>query len=653
MPDAHLPVARVAVDSGLAHLDRPFDYAVPDGVPAVPGCRVKVRFAGRQVAGIVLDRVVSSEHPGRLSPLTLVNPEPVATPEVLALCRAVADRHAGALWDVLRLALPPRQARVEAEPPANGPWPRPPAPDAGPWARYPTGRGFLEALVRGGAPRAVWSALPGPTWPHEVALAVQACLAGGRGAVIVVPDARDAARVSAALDGSSSVVVDSSDGAHPSALAPRLAHVELRADLGPTRRYRAFLAARRGEVRVVVGTRAAAYAPVENLGLVVLWDDGDDLHAEPRSPYAHVRDVLVQRAHLTGAAALLAGFARTAEGQLLVDTGWARPLTAAREQVRLVAPRVVGTTSDDLARDPAAQSARLPGLAFEAARRALADDAPVLVQVPRRGYAPALACQRDGTQARCTVCAGPLAVTSGHAIAACRWCGHLAGDWRCPVCGRRELRATVVGSRRTAEELGRAFPGVVVRTSGREEVLSRVDAGPSLVVCTPGAEPVADGGYGAVLLLDAWALLGRADLRAGEEALRRWFNACALARPAPTGRVVVVADVGIAAVQALVRWDPAGAAVRELADRVELGFPPAARLAAVDGPAGVLSEVAGSLDGFDLLGPVPHGGAQRLLVRAPLERSAALAAALARVQAGRSLRKEPGVRVELDPQQLG
>ena len=107
-----------------------------------------------------------------------------------------------------------------------------------------------------------------------------------------------------------------------------------------------------------------------------------------------------------------------------------------------------------------------------------------------------------------------------------------------------------------------------------------------LVVATPGAEPVADGGYGAVLLLDTWALLTRADLRAGEEALRRWLAAAALARPAPAGgRVVVVADGALAAVQALLRWDPAWFAARELAERRELGFPPAVRMASVTGAA--------------------------------------------------------------------
>ncbi len=624
------PVARVAVDTGVAHLDRPFDYAVPATMSAAePGCRVRVRFSGRLVDGIVLTRTTDTDHQGALQPLhALVSGEQVLTTEVAALARSVADRSAGSLYDVLRLALPPRHARVEAEPPGE-PAPAPPTPEPGSWSRYPEGPAFLHALVTG-APRAAWSALPGPTWPTEVAVAVQAALAAGRGALVVVPDARDVERVSTAL-----------------ADAP---HVALRADLGPAERYRRWLKVRRGEVRAVVGTRAAAFAPVADLGLVVLWDDGDDLHAEPRSPYVHTRDVLVQRAHLTGAAMLLGGFARTCEAQLLVDTGWARSLVPDRAVLREVAPRVTGTSEDDLARDPAAQAARVPGLAFSAARASLDAGTPVLVQVPRRGYVPSMACQRDRTPARCPACAGPLQVTSGHAIATCRWCGRLAGDWRCPRCEGRQLRASVTGSRRTAEELGRAFPGATVRTSGREEVLATVPTGPQLVVCTPGAEPVADGGYGAVLLLDAWASLTRADLRAGEEALRRWMAAAALARPqAP---VVVVADRTLVPVQALLRWDAAGFAARELAERTELAFPPATRVAAVSGPATAVAELLADLDVGEVLGPVPDGAGERAFVRVPRAQGAALAGALKGAMGVRSARKAEPLRVELDPLSL-
>jgi primosomal protein N' (replication factor Y) len=277
----------------------------------------------------------------------------------------------------------------------------------------------------------------------------------------------------------------------------------------------------------------------------------------------------------------------------------------------------------------------------------------VLVQVPRRGYVPALVCQRDRTPARCPSCGGPLRVTSGHAVPSCGWCGRLAGDWRCPVCEGRQLRASVVGARRTAEELGRALPGVPVVTSGRDEVLAGVPAKPALVVATPGAEPVAEGGYGAVLLLDTWALLTRTDLRAGEEALRRWLAAAALARPAGDGgRVVVVADHALAQVQALVRWDPEGAAERELADRTALGFPPATRMVAVSGAPRAVAEVVEAVGRGEVLGPVPDGEGERALLRVPRTGSAELLGALRTVLATRSAHKAENVRVQVDPLSL-
>ncbi|MEV4694420.1 primosome assembly protein PriA, partial [Micromonospora echinospora] len=433
-------------------------------------------------------------------------------------------------------------------------------------------------------------------------------------------------------------------------------HVRLTAADGPARRYRAFLAARRGDVAVVIGTRAAMFAPVDRLGLVAIWDDGDDLHAEPRAPYPHARDVLLTRAHLGDAAALVGGYARSAEAQLLVETSWAREVVADRAVVRARTPALAPTGDDpQLARDPGAASARLPSLAWTSARDALRADLPVLVQVPRRGYVPSVACADCRAPARCPHCAGPLALPSAQGTPACRWCGRVTAAYACPECGGRRLRASVTGARRTAEELGRAFPGVPVRTSGREEVLATVPGGAGLVIATPGAEPVADGGYGAVLLLDSWALLTRADLRAGEEALRRWMAAAALARPGPAGgRVVVVADGALAPVQALLRWDSAWFAARELAERRELGFPPAVRMASVTGTAEAVADLlAGArLPGdAEVLGPVPADeGRERMLVRVPRSRAAALADALHAAAGQRSARKAADpVRLQVDP----
>jgi primosomal protein N' (replication factor Y) len=195
-------------------------------------------------------------------------------------------------------------------------------------------------------------------------------------------------------------------------------------------------------------------------------------------------------------------------------------------------------------------------------------------------------------------------------------------------------------------------------------VLATVSAGPGLVVATPGAEPVAEGGYGAALLLDSWALLGRADLRAGEETLRRWMNAAALVRPASAGgQVVVAADAAHPVVQALVRWDPGWLAERELADRRELGFPPVTRIASLSGSPAALAEFLEALrmpEGADLLGPVPEpprpgqeGERERDLVRVPRTEGVALAQALAEVQGVRSAKKvAEHVRVQLDPLDL-
>ncbi|MGH3836701.1 MAG: primosomal protein N' [Pseudonocardiaceae bacterium] len=642
-PAAGLPVARVCVDTPLAHLDRPFDYQVPAELDAtaVPGVRLRVRFAGRLVDGWLLERIERSDHPGTLGWLhRVVSAEPALSPQVAALARAVADRCAGTMSDVLRLAVPPRHARVEAEL-SQPSMSLPQRPEAAGWGRYPRGPAFLDAVHHGRAAHACWQALPGEDWPARLAEAAVTAAAAGRGALLVLPDHRDTARVHAAV----------------AALAGPDAVVTLAAESGPAQRYRRWLAVRRGAVRIVVGTRAAAFAPVADLGLMVLWDDGDDLHAEPRAPYPHARLVLGQRAVLEGAALLVAGHARTAETQLSVDTGWAHGIVAAREVVRAAAPRVTAIGEDDtqLARDPSARAARLPAVAFEAARAALGRDRPVLVQVPRRGYVPALACGQCRTAARCRRCTGPLALPDA-GQAGCRWCGATEAGYRCPACGSSRFRAMVIGASRTAEEIGRAFPGVALITSGGGEVLADVPPGPALVVATPGAEPLAR--YGAALLLDAATLLTRPDLRAAEEALRRWMTAAAMVEPAADGgRVVVVAEASLATVQALIRWDPVGHASAELSARTELGFPPAVRMAALDGTPDILAGLEVPA-GAEVLGPVPvpgeaEGGRERLLVRVPRSQGLALATALAALQAGRSARKLPDpLRVELDPQQL-
>jgi primosomal protein N' (replication factor Y) len=806
-PAAELPYAQVVLHLELSHLDRAFDYLVPSDLDAdaQPGVRVRVRFAGQLVDGFIIGRAAESDFAGRFEYLQkVVSPLPVLTPEILDLARTVADRYAGTLADVLRLAVPPRHASAEKTPAKEqNLGPGKPV-DGAPWGVYGGGREFIKALQRKTAPklpRAVWTCLPATDWATAIATAMHAVATDtvvfpepepapvpasteepetaeaatdpdaivitddpavpdlkpdptdpalpdpdlptdydidteslrnldddrysdaeaesskapadavsavvsseaistadplhipGRGALAIVPDHRDLARLDAAL-------TEIVGPGH---------HVVLSEELGPAKRYQNWLAVLRGEVKMVIGTRSAMFAPVADLGLVTVWDDGDDLHAEPRAPYPHVREVLLLRAHATGAAALIGGYTCTAEGAQLVESRWAYPLTAFRSTVRAKSP-LIRTSGEELEkeRDPAAAAARLPNLAWRTARAALSDG-PVLVQVPRGGYAPSLACIRCRKHARCNHCHGPLELTSGHAMASCLWCGRPAGGWRCDgvvndrPCGGDRFRMLTIGVHRTAEELGRAFANTKVIFSAGDTVLSQVSDKPALVVATPGAEPVADGGYAAALLLDGWSLLARRDLRAGEEALRRWLNAAALVRPGTEGgKVVIMAEPGLAPVQALVRWDPVWHARRELTDRGELHYPPLARVAELTGTPAAVAEELSLLrlpEAAEILGPVAvdspraderaaqkadtrsgknadrlgrgergEGGDQprpapeerprqqlhRALVRVPRRLGGDLAEAVREAQGVRSARKaEDWVRVRIDPVQIG
>lgn len=655
----HEPVARVLPMLSVAHLDREFDYLVSadQSDDAQPGVRVRVRFHGRLVDAYLLERRSDTDHVGQLGWLDrVISPEPVLTAEVRRLVDAVAARYAGTRPDVLRLAIPPRHAGAEKGQRSAPLLPVVAPVDPSGWARYTGGEAFLQAIGEGRAARAVWQALPGESWCDRLAEAAAVAIGGGHAVLAVVPDQRD-------VDALWRAAITRIDEQSVVALA---------AGLGPSARYRRWLSVLRGQARLVVGTRSSVFAPVERLGLVMVWDDGDDSLAEPRAPYPHARDVGIQRAHQLRCALIIGGYARTAEAQALVVSGWAHNLVAARPVVRASAPRVVAIDEDGFAdeRDPAARTARLPSMALRAARASLERGAPVLVQVPRRGYLPSVACARCRTVARCRHCMGPLSLTARDADGAvCRWCGRIDSALRCRRCGADSIRAVVIGARRTAEELGRAFPGTTVITSAGDTVHTEIGAGPALVVATPGAEPQAPAGYGAALLLDCWSLLGRQDLRAAEDTLRRWMAAAAQVHTRADGGVVaVVADSSIPTVQALIRWDPVGHAESELDSRTAVGLPPATHMAAVDGAAEAVAGYLGLAhlpEEADVLGPVdlppgvrrPSGGDEqviRMLIRVRRDEGLALASALRDATAVHSARRDhDAVRVQIDPLNIG
>jgi primosomal protein N' (replication factor Y) (superfamily II helicase) len=307
--------------------------------------------------------------------------------------------------------------------------------------------------------------------------------------------------------------------------------------------------------------------------------------------------------------------------------------------------------------------------------RAALPQGPVLVQVPRAGYLVALVCQECREPMRCGFCGGPTRVQAGGLAdietvrASCAWCGRPQVDWACPICGSRRVRAPIVGAERTAEELGKAFLKTpVLQSIGGHRIAAVADTS-AIVVATPGAEPPAAGGYAGAVLLDTSLLLLRQDLRAAEEALRRWLNVVALVRSgADGGSVIAVGETSGRALQALVRVDPSGFAARELQERVAARFPPAVTLITVEGPAEALDEFISLVQPpqhTELLGPVEpdlqrppaddssEGLIQRLTIRAPLTEGAELIRAAKEAAAIRTARKSEGsLRIKVNPVDL-
>lgn len=645
------------ISSPLPQLDRLFDYAVPAELAAgaVVGARVRVRFAGRLTDGFILADTGSSDL-AELSEVLAIKGPPVVTAELAALAEAVARRYVGVRSDVLRAAVPPRHRRTELSV-VDGEGQLPVARPVGPpladdgsggragWSGWGRWQQALAAVARREQVRGALAVPTGTDWTEILVSAVTAARVAGRRSIVVVPDAGDVTVAMAAL---------------VSAIG-RDRCTRLTADLGPSARYRAYLRALSGDVDVLVGTRAAAFTPMPDLGLLLLWEDAEESLADPQAPYWHAREVIGMRADAQGVPVIMAGRLRTPEVQRLVDLGWARELSPDRGCWRGSGPLIRAPDEYDLARDAAALSVRLPRAALAIARDGLRRGS-VLVQVGSRGYLPVVACRRCRTPAVCPDCGGPLALPSAHGIAACGRCGRLARDWRCPECADVALRAVRIGSTRTAEELSRSLPSAAVVTSDADVgILAEVGPEPRLVIATPGAEPTAvGGGYAAALLLDGDRALARPEFRGQERVLLRWLRASSLVRDRSAGGVVlIVADPASAVAQATIRADPIGWASGELAVRSEIGLPPARRMVSITGVpeavADFLAQVADRATAAGIrvgepLGPLAlDAGRQRWLYQLDHRDAAAVAEVFRNIQLTRARGRQPVVTVRVDP----
>ncbi len=599
-PRAGTAVAHVLPLGQLPHLSRPFDYEIPPELDAEVkvGLRVTVPFGNKVVDGYVVGRDTTSCRRGRLKPVKrVVSSLQLASPEILDLAAEVGAAYGGSAADCLRLAVPQRHAKAEKRILEDGAIAAAAAPRRAPchhWRQYSRGQEYIESLEAGKAPRAACCGLAGPAGSTElVADAVAAVLANGRSAIVVSPTRRYARLVADQLE---------------SALAVPVARL-LSSD-SVEERYAAFLETLLGRVRVVVGTRAAVWAPARDLGLVVILDDAAEAHRAERAPYCHTRDIALRRARKENAALLVFSPYLSEESCALVEAG-TLVLLEGRQSIRsAMIPRI---SLADQWRGGEETGGQLPEPVFALVRDSIARG-PVLVVVPRSGYLPVLACQTCRDIATCPECAGSLALENTHKAPACTRCGTSVRTFRCPNCGSGKLRAARIGSSRTVQDIARAFPGYgVLHSSSTAEqgILNAVSSRPRIVVATPGAEPGAKGGYSAAVIVDSRFLQGKG-LGAQTRLVRTVTRIAARVRPRSAGgHVMLAGHADRALVAAVSNWALGDFAHRLCSERKELRLPPAAAWFSLSGPKAnvrhLLAELRKVLERLPLAGQSETG----------------------------------------------
>lgn len=741
-PAEQHPIAQVVLDVQALHLGQTFDYFIDekDSEAAQPGVLLRVRFGGQRVSGVIWARTDTSNTPRSsiryiervLSPDVLV---PASMREDIGL---IAKAYGGTRANILRFAVPPRVAKVEAEQRLAASFRRPVGGSlsdntqggfagrgTNPDGTMPAGSTFAVAsTVSEGAAQGyrrltanyadvnvlhdaltgqrfqsfVFDSLPGAQeWQRNMAWMVATALSAGKAAVVELPTMREVEDLMPMLR---------NYGLKPFAPAPAGGWVGdvavLNAETMPAAdRYRTYLAVALGQVKVVIGTRAVMYAPVEGPALFAILEDAAYQNMDGMMPYPQARGVMRLRAKSHGGVFVAMANARTPQSQWentgpgTVETpvsGYSTTIHPLASPLKDATPWVRWLNRDELARlaDPSI-GARVPHTAVRVLSKAL-ESGPVLLSIPQDSVSETLSCAKCHRQARCAKCSGPLQLPADRrdSTPRCRWCGAAAINWKCPGCGHERMRVVRVGAAGTAAELAGLFRGVPVVLSSKTQGLVRdVACQPMIVIATPGFEPrvrpvSAEQGsagheYRAVAVLDAWTSLYALGVDARLDTLTAWMRAVSLCAPRSRGgQALILGETDPALAQSLMLWDSRILAAKDLEERVETGMPPAVAAACVWGRRDAvmtLMQRIGALGGDwtacgelpGMLGPVPiaqpdtvdarelEATADRVkaVIRVPQSRRAELAARLHRETARHVASREPGeLRFRVDPKDL-
>ena len=603
-----LPFAQVRVDTGVFHLDQLFDYSIPEilSAGAVVGVRVQVPFGGREVEGIVVQRIAKPERAGALKSITkILSLHPVATEQSMALIDRASSFFCANPWEIIRSAIPPRTVAVDK----NYEVPK-------------AERSFTEE-----SKKTLFFTLM-PFTPAHLQLNALVKSASRQGSVLIIaPDEKDVRQIRESLEGEFEDVLT------------------LTSAMSRDDRYRSFLDSMNRSFSIVIGTRSAVFAPVGNLATIIIFKESSVEHQEIRSPGWNSTAVAMMRSEIEDVTLILTGFSPSIRISMAIDLGEIKYLNG-KAQVNIKSF------------DPV-DGALLPGRIFAEIRKSLSKG-PVLFLAARKGYGNALLCAHCRNIAQCS-CGGRLSVASKSAPPTCVHCGVDFKQWICSFCGKDRQYLAGRGIERASEEIARAFPGFPIFLSQGGQIREEIESKPAIVLSTPGAQPLVEGGYSAVVVLDAIAFFSHTDINAHERARELIFETASLV--SPRGQVLVVIDGAHPITSSIARWNVAPMIKRELADRQELDLPPYSSSAILIMSAEIATQIAAGLrraladsrlpDSTRIYGPTEiSNNKAKVTIHVDIHQSEAMRALLHELQRRRSIAKKELLTLRIEPYSL-
>lgn len=560
--------ARVAIDSPVFALDRPFDYEIPERMlgRVHVGSVVRVNLHGRNVRAFVIAVLDEPDVAKPRSLSALVSAEPMFSQDTIALAAWTARRYVVPLGVVLHDAVPGRFSAPGSQASAR----KPQEPIGAPEPRWL--KGALDPVLS--SEGEVCVVLPSAdAEPELVRYAVDRTRARGRSTLVICPRVEVAERIAAAVPDS----------------------VLLHGDDRPADRASAWAASRDGDADVVVGGRSALFVPMRSLGLVVVASAHDRSLRSDRTPRLHALHVARRRAQSFGCGFIASSAAPPVE-------------LAGADGVTTIEP-TRGTARPELARP---RKGPVTPRLLEVVRWAIDRGSNALVFVGRRGDVLRLRCIDCGWTPACPACGSGLALD--RPMLQCRVCGTTSeAPDVCGACGGA-LSERGWGHERVARTIETEIGAPVVRVVKGTEHASGSE--PRVVVGTLAA---AHGGvrYGAVCATDLDQVLSRPDFRAAEHALQTLHELAAVLQPG--GRFLVqTREPEHHAVQAFTRGSYRFFLERELGPRADTGYPPFGTVVRVDLRRDALGDLERALEGAGgrVVGAVPRRGRTIALVRA-------------------------------------